>query len=60
MFFALAGRFRAIARQNKFGRQNILCDPQFTLYIRASPHRAREFECVAQPEAGFFVARSND
>jgi hypothetical protein len=60
MFFASEGRFRTIARQNKFRRQNILCDPRFSLYIRGSPHQAREFEFVAQPEAGFFVARSND
>jgi hypothetical protein len=60
MFFAFEERFRTIARQNKFRRQNILCDRRFSLYIRGSPHQAREVEFVARPEAGFFVARSND
>jgi hypothetical protein len=60
MFFAFDKRFRIIARQNKFRRQNILCDPRYCFYIRRSPHQARELSLVARPEAGFFVARSND
>jgi hypothetical protein len=60
MFFAFDKRFRIIARQNKFRRQNILCDPRYSLYIRRSPHQARDVEFVARPEAGFFVARSYD
>ncbi|HEX3421407.1 MAG TPA: hypothetical protein VHT01_09260, partial [Candidatus Udaeobacter sp.] len=46
MFFAFAGRFRAIARQNKFGRQNILCEPRSCLYIRRLPHQARELSLL--------------
>jgi hypothetical protein len=59
MSFAFAERIRVIARQNKFRRQNILCDPRFCLYIRGSPHQARVVEFFARPEAGFFVALSN-
>jgi hypothetical protein len=46
MFFAFVERFRTIARQNKFRRQNILCDQRFYLYIRGSPHQARELSLL--------------
>jgi hypothetical protein len=46
MFFAFGDRFHIIAQQNKFRRQNILCDPRFSLYIRGSPHQARELSLL--------------
>jgi hypothetical protein len=36
--------------------QNILCGLGFSLYIRASPHQARD--SVLRDWAGFFVARN--
>jgi hypothetical protein len=46
MFLAFGERFRVIARQNKFRRQNILCESRFSLYIRNLPHQARELSLL--------------
>ena len=40
--------------------QNIFCRSRFAIYIRRLPHQAREMSLLRGPEAGFFVARSND
>src|SRR5262249_61702104 len=37
--------------------QNIFCRPRFSLYIRGSPHQARE-RFVARPGAGFLSPRA--
>src|SRR5204862_4861477 len=34
------------AGQNKFKRQNILCDPRFSLYSRRLPHQVRELSLL--------------
>jgi len=44
------------ANRKEIPRQNILCDLGFSLYIRASPHQARD--SVLRDWAGFFVARN--